>query len=135
MIPKRVKDMKSVLNISSNDNKYFLYSLVAGIMKVEGSLPKKTCSRYSNYVSRASTILMNGIELPVRIKDISKIEEMNAMSISVFQWCLEEECAIPLKHGSGNGVHVDCRSTVHTGRFHRPFSSHQGLQYIYEISY
>ena len=59
-------------------------------------------SRYTNYLSRASTIVMYNIELPVRIKDISKIEEMNGMSISVFQWCLEEECAIPLKHGSAD---------------------------------
>ena len=107
VLPKKVKDMKSVLNISSNDNKCFLYALAAGIMRIEGSLPKQHAGRFTNYVSKASTILMSGVELPVRIKDIAKVEEMNGISISVFQWCLEEECAIPLKHGTGNGVHVD----------------------------
>ena len=58
-------------------------------------------------VPRSRTIVMDNIEFPVSIKDISKVEEMNGISVSVFQWFLEEECAIPLKYRSGNAVHVD----------------------------
>ena len=106
-VPKKVKNMRSVLNITSSDNKCFLYALAAGIMNSESSLPKKNADRSSNYVSRASKIDMGSIQFPVRIKDICKVEELNGISISVFEWCLEEECAIPLKHGSGIGVQVD----------------------------
>ena len=50
---------------------------------------------------------MDNIEFPVRMKDFSKVEDLNGISVSVFQWFLEEECSIPLKHESGNRVHVD----------------------------
>ena len=50
---------------------------------------------------------MGPVQFPVKIKDIAKVEELNKFSISVFQWCVEDECVLPLKHGSGIGEQVD----------------------------
>ena len=77
--------MRSVLDITSNDNKCFLYALAAGLMNSEGSLPIKHVNRYTNYVSRASRLTMDGVDFPIKIKDIPKVEVMNRISISVFQ--------------------------------------------------
>ena len=43
----------------------------------------------------------------VKISDIPQVEKLNGLSISVFEWNLEENCVIPLKHGSGIGETVD----------------------------
>ena len=102
-IPKKLKKMRSILNIASPDNKCFLYCILAKIYPVNGRNP----DRYTKYLPYASKIDMASVQFPVRIKDISKVEKLNKLSISVFQWCVDSEEVLPLKHGSGVGTQID----------------------------
>ena len=116
-IPRKVKKMKSVLNIKSPDNRCFMYCLVAGQLNLLNQLPKHP-ERYSKYLDKMNSIIMGSTSFPVKIEDISIIENLNGLSISVFQWCVEDDCVLPLKHGSGVGKQIDLlyiedENTVH----------------------
>ena len=102
-IPEKLSKMRSVLNIKSSDNKCFLYCLLAKLYPATGS----NIDRHTKYLSHIEKINMGTVQFPVKIKDIAKVEELNKVSISVFQWCVEEECVLPLKHGSEIGEPVD----------------------------
>ena len=102
-IPKKLNKMRSVLNIRSPDNKCFLYCLLAKLYPATGP----NVNRYTKYLCYIDKINMGPVQFPVKIKDIAKVEELNKFSISVFQWCVEDECVLPLKHGSGIGEQVD----------------------------
>ena len=105
-IPKKLKNIRSVLNIKSKDNKCFLYCLLAKLYSYDGPHP----DRYTKYLDHVDKINMGGAEFPVKIKDITKIEKLNNISISVFQWYQEnewDECIVPLRHGCGDGTQID----------------------------
>ena len=95
--------MKSVLNIQSPDNKCFLYCVLAKLFPVE----PKNAGRYTKYLDNMEKINMGKVQFPVKVSDIGKIEELNHLSISVFEWSLEDKCVYPLKHGSGIGEQID----------------------------
>ena len=101
-IPQEIKKMRSVLNITSTDNRCFLYCLVSKFKTV-----KKHPDRYTKYLDNLDIINMGNVTFPVKISDIPKIEQLNQISISVFEWNIEEKCVIPLKHGSGIGTQID----------------------------
>ena len=103
-IPKKIKKMRSVLNITSSDNKCFLYCLLAKLFPVAA---KNNSHRHTKYLEHIEKVKMGNVSFPVQIEDISKIEKLNELSISVFQWCLEDECVLPLKHGSDSGHKID----------------------------
>ena len=103
-IPKKIKNMRSVLNITSVDNKCFLYCLLA---KLYPTAARNHSYRHTKYLDHVDKVKMGDVSFPVQIDDISKIEKLNGLSISVFQWCLEDDCVLPLKHGSGNGDQID----------------------------
>lgn len=87
------KPSKGLINIQNyHDNKCFLYSVLAGL-----KLPKRNSYRVSSYKPREREINMKGIKFPVKVKDISKVEENNPqLSVSVF--ALEEDTTIvPLR--------------------------------------
>lgn len=107
-IPKKLKNIRSVLNIKSSDNRCFLYCLLAKLHPHEGNNPH----RHTKYLQHADKVNMGDVEFPVKLKDIYKIEKLNNLSISVFQWHQDEERAwaetiIPLRHGCGNGTSID----------------------------
>ena len=122
-IPRAVKNMHSVLNISSPDNKCFLYCLLAKLQenkprskkmplkptdeKKKKTEKKKNPARYTTYLDHVGDINMGTVTFPVKLSDIPKIEQLNNLSISIFEWNREEECAIPLKHGCGVGTQID----------------------------
>ena len=105
-IPKKLKNTQSVLNIKSGDNKCFLYCLLAKLYPWN----EKNAERYTKYLPYVDKVNMAGVEFPVKLSDISKIENLNNLSISVFQWWQENEwseCIIPLRHGCGIGTQID----------------------------
>ena len=105
-IPQKLKNMRSVLNIKSQDNKCFLYCLLAKLYPCNGD----HAYRYTKYLPHVDKINMGNVEFPVKLKDIGKIEKLNNLSISVFQWYQETEyaeCVVPLKHGCGTGTPID----------------------------
>ena len=95
-IPKKLKKIRSVLNIKSSDNRCFLYCLVAKLFPHTGNNPDR-CSKYRPNLDK---IDMGDVEFPVKISDIKKIEKLNNISISVFQWHQETEwgeVVVPIK--------------------------------------
>ena len=102
-IPQKVKKMKSVLSIESNDGKCFLYSVLAKLHPLTGWKAK----RYIKYLDYVDEIDMCGVQFPIKLDDITKIEQANNLSISVFEWNVEDECVDPLKHGCGVGTPIE----------------------------
>ena len=101
-IPKKIKDMKSVLNIVSDDDKCFLYCLLGKLYPSKAN-PK----RYTTYLDHIDKIDMCGVDFPIKLDNIQKIEQANQLSISVFEWNTEDQCVDPLRHGCGNGTPIE----------------------------
>ena len=101
-IPQKLKNMKSLLNINSNDGRCFLYCLLSKLFPV-----KEHPERYTKYLDHVDRIDMGGVKFPIKISDISKIEAINNLSISVFEWNEEDNCVDPLKHGSDVGIPIE----------------------------
>ena len=124
-VPKKVKAMKSTLNIKSTDYRCFLYCLLAKKCmlddtiavekaKAQGlSAPKKkypeggSKQRASSYYPFENELNMDGITYPIKMTAIKKVEEQNNLSISIFEWDFDESCAIPMRHGRGEGTPVE----------------------------
>ena len=101
-IPQKVKDMKSVLSIESNDGRCFLYSILAKLHPAASN-----AGRYTKYLDYVDEIDMCGASFPIKLDDITKIEQANNLSISVFEWNVEDACVDPLKHGCGVGTPIE----------------------------
>ena len=81
-LPKALKNPKmGLINIKNEDQKCFAYCL---IYHLNQSKIKNNPQRVSIYKQYENTVDFTGIEFPVSIKDISKIEKMNNISINVF---------------------------------------------------
>lgn len=71
---------KIIINVQNkNDNKCFLWSILSKLYPA--SKNKQRVSKYEQY---ENNINMKGIEYPVRIKDILKVEKQNDLCINVF---------------------------------------------------
>ena len=101
-IPKLVKDMKSVLNITAPDNKCFLYCILAKLFQAS-----KHPERYTNYLEHKDAIKFGDLTFPMKIADIGRVESLNNISISVFEWSKKDKGVIPIHHGSGVGTQID----------------------------
>ena len=136
VIPEKLKNIRSLLNITSNDNRCFLYCLLAkkcilddkeaeDRAKAEGMeniIPKKYpdnhTHRYTKYLQFEDELDMEGIDYPIKLKDIAIIEQRNNLSISIFEWDVEEKCVIPLRHDSGQGRTVELLYLEDDGNSH-----------------
>ena len=97
-----VKKMRSVLNVNAPDNKCFLYCILAKLYPVS-----KNAGRYTKYLTHIDAVKLDGLQFPIKIADIGKVEALNNLSISVFEWCLDDESVVPLHHGCGLGRQID----------------------------
>ena len=61
---------------------------------------------------------MGNVKFPVRIKDIRKIEKLDHLSIFVYEWNDDDNCAIPIKHGAGFGTEIDLLYINNVGNGH-----------------
>jgi len=81
-LPKRIKDKKAVLNIQNKDQKCFLWSILAAKHPIDRKEHPHRVTHYTNYEDELN---MEGIDYPVRIPQIKKIEKQNEnISINVF---------------------------------------------------
>ena len=72
----------SILNIQNNDQKCFVWSILAKLFSPEKN---NHTTRVSNYTPYENRLNMNSIEYPVKIKDTPKFETQNsAISVNVF---------------------------------------------------
>jgi len=78
-IPLEFKS-SNIINIQNKkDNKCFLWSILAKLFPVSDNK-----ERVTKYREHEDKIIMDGIDYPVRIKDIPKVEKQNNLSINVF---------------------------------------------------
>ena len=70
---------KNIINVQNRDNKCFLWSILAKFYPAPSD--KERVTKYIPYENRLG---MEGIEYPVMIKDIPKVERQNNLSINVF---------------------------------------------------
>lgn len=84
-IPQWIKIKQAVISVRSNDNACFAWAIISALYPVERN-PNR-CSAYPHY----STILnLDGIEFPMTLKQISRFERLNDMSVNVFTVCRKE---------------------------------------------
>lgn len=78
-LPKKIKATKGVLNVQNNDNRCFMYVVLSGIHPLS-----KNGGRASLYKRFLGELNFDGIEFPVKIKDIGKFEKQNNIRVNVF---------------------------------------------------
>ena len=79
-LPKAVQGNKAVLNIQNNDDKCFLWSILAALHPFSH---EDHPHRVSKYIPYADELNMEGIEYPVSFSDIPKFVKQNKISVHV----------------------------------------------------
>ena len=87
-LPPKVKNSKAVINIQNDDDKCFLWSVLAYLYETNHSR-----QRTGHYTPYETELNMNGIAYPVAVKDVAKFEKQNGISVNVFGY---EEGYYPL---------------------------------------
>ena len=91
-LPKELHDKKAILNIQNDDQKCFVWSVLAALHPVNR---KDQPHRLHHYRPFEGELNVNGIEFPVKVSDIPKFEKQNpALSINLFGY--EEKELFPL---------------------------------------
>ena len=78
-LPREIMLRKAVINVRSIDNAYFAWSVVAALYPVQSHVNRK-----SSYPDYTTVLNLEGIEFPVTLKQITKFELLNDISINVF---------------------------------------------------
>ena len=81
-LPKQLKGKTSLLNIDNRDNKCFLWSCLAALH------PEITQhrTRVGKYYAFENELNMDGIDYPVSLNQIKRVEMQNNLAINVFTW-------------------------------------------------
>ncbi|CAG2256166.1 unnamed protein product [Mytilus edulis] len=78
-LPSTIKHCKGVINIQNDDNKCFLWSVLAAIHPTDNNAHR--VNKYKPFENELNT---TGIDFPVPIKQVEKFEKLNNLSINVF---------------------------------------------------
>ncbi|KYN12354.1 hypothetical protein ALC57_15467 [Trachymyrmex cornetzi] len=78
-LPREIMLKNAVINVRSMDNACFAWSVVAALYPAE-----KHVNRKSSYPDYTTVLKLEGIEFPVTLKQITKFEFLNDISINVF---------------------------------------------------
>ena len=88
-LPKELSDKHAIINIKNDDQKCFLWSILAGLFPVENH-PE----RVNKYFQHLDKVNFEGINFPTPLNDIKKFEKLNKISINVFGY--ERKVVFPL---------------------------------------
>ncbi|XP_011704854.1 PREDICTED: uncharacterized protein LOC105460112 [Wasmannia auropunctata] len=83
-VPWEIATKRAVVNVRSTDNACFAWSVVAALHPVE-----RHADRESSYPHYETVLEFAGIEFPMTLKDITKFDRANDVSINVY--CIEKE--------------------------------------------
>ena len=78
-LPREIMLKKAVINVRSMDNACFVWSVVAALYPVKSHVNRK-----SSYPDYTTVLNLEGIKFPVTLKQITKFELLNDISINVF---------------------------------------------------
>lgn len=84
-LPHKIKSSEGVVNIRNNDNKCFLWSVLAALHPADYNP-----SRVTHYKQYENELNMNGIEYPVTLAKMEKFEKQNSISVNVFGFEADE---------------------------------------------
>ncbi|KYN30393.1 hypothetical protein ALC56_15320 [Trachymyrmex septentrionalis] len=89
-VPREITLNKAVINVCTTDNACFAWSVVAALYPAE-----RNADRESSYPHYTTVLILAGIEFLMTLKDISKFERLNAVSINVYG--IENKQVLPLR--------------------------------------
>ena len=98
--PTALSKSKSIINIQNKDQKCFLWSVLAALHSITVDHPE----RVNVYEQFQNDLNMSGIEYPVSLSQIKKIEKQNQISINVYGY--EKGAVFPLYITKLDGVVV-----------------------------
>ncbi|XP_036139070.1 uncharacterized protein LOC118644523 [Monomorium pharaonis] len=78
-LPRKIMMKRAVVNVNSNDNACFAWSVVATLHPAE-----RNTGLESSYPHYATVLKFDDIAFPVTVKDIGKFESFNNISINVY---------------------------------------------------
>lgn len=86
-LPPSIESKKACINIQNCDNACLLWAVTAALFPANNGNP----NRVSSYPHYSTVLRFDNIDLPVKIKDVSKIEELNNISINIYSltYCSE----------------------------------------------
>ncbi|XP_036148439.1 uncharacterized protein LOC118647504 [Monomorium pharaonis] len=90
-LPRPIMLKKAIINVQSEDNACFAWSVVAALHPAE-----RHSDRVSSYPHYSTVLNFGDIEFPVALKNIKKFERLNN-NISVNVYGMEEERFVPLR--------------------------------------
>ena len=79
-LPEKFRNNKSIINIKNDDQFCFLWCILAHFIPVEDQK-----NRTSSYSMHTNKLILNGLEFPMKIKDIPKLENLNNSNVNVFE--------------------------------------------------
>ncbi|CAC5392367.1 unnamed protein product [Mytilus coruscus] len=88
-LPHKIKSAGGIINIRNDDQKCFLWSVLAALHPMEYNPYRK-----SHYTAHENELNMNDIEYPVSLTKMEKFEKQNNITINVFGF--ENEKVFPL---------------------------------------
>ena len=80
-LPKELKAKQGCVNIKNNDEKCFLWLILASLHPIQCRNYPDRVLKYQEYEHELN---MSGIQYPVDIKDIDKFEHQNNISVNVY---------------------------------------------------
>ncbi|KYN29308.1 hypothetical protein ALC57_01246, partial [Trachymyrmex cornetzi] len=78
-VPREITLKKAVVSVKSMDNACFAWSVVAALYPAKSHVDRKL-----SYLHYTTVLNLTNIEFPMTLKDISKFEHLNAVSINVY---------------------------------------------------
>ena len=79
-LPEKNRNNKSIINIKNNEQCCFLWCILAHLCPAEEN--KNRTSSYSMHMKKLN---LEGLEFPMKIKDIPKFENLNNLNVNVFE--------------------------------------------------
>ena len=78
-LPKYLQTKKAIVNVRNNDNKCLKWALLSSLYPAHDNP-----HRVSKYKDHEKELNFAGIEFPVTLKDIPKVEQLNNLALNVF---------------------------------------------------
>ena len=79
LLPKCIQAKKACINVRNNDNQCFKYAILSALYPSDINT-----NRVTHYRQYEDKLNFAGIEFPVKLKDISKFEKLNDISVNVY---------------------------------------------------
>ena len=93
LTPTCIQNRKAVINIKNEEEKCFLWFVIAGLYR---DTHAENHDRLSQYLEYEKEFNLQGVQFAMALNDIPKFERLNIVSVSVYAWS-QEGFIYPLK--------------------------------------